>query len=388
MSTVFDVIYLGNFTDIDPTEGNGVAEFENLLINQTFGSPTDPLADHVLEWTSSNPIGFGSGFPVYNNDDNIQGTRPPGPFSPGGNQAFVTQEDSFGAPQVVHIFDSFAAVRATFTYTDGTSASTTFNSELFVVQSTDGDLYLMPFGISGLPSPLLSLGQIQSIEITSAGSVSGAIRASVPGNPNPFVCFARGALIRTATGERPVETLRVGDSIQTLDHGPQTIRWIGSARRAATGTLAPVLFSEGSIGNHQDLYVSQQHRMLLSGHQVELLFGESEVFAPAISLINGNSIRIVDGGQVEYFHILFDTHEVIYANGALSESFHPGEQGWSALDPAMQEEIQTLFPQLLLFGSKGYGSPARPVLKAYEARLWQPSWTPTVPAPNQRPNAA
>jgi len=46
-------------------------------------------------------------------------------------------------------------------------------------------------------------------------------------------CFARGTLIRTETGERPVEELAIGDPLPTLDGTLQRIRWIG--RRAYDG---------------------------------------------------------------------------------------------------------------------------------------------------------
>jgi hypothetical protein len=40
-------------------------------------------------------------------------------------------------------------------------------------------------------------------------------------------CFTAGTLIDTPTGAKPVETLRTGDLVHTLHHGPQSIRWIG-----------------------------------------------------------------------------------------------------------------------------------------------------------------
>ncbi len=62
--------------------------------------------------------------------------------------------------------------------------------------------------------------------------------------------------------------------------------------------------------------------------------------------MNDHLILGDEGGEVEYFHMLLDTHEIIYAEGAPSESFHLGEQGWKALDQATRNEILTLFPEL------------------------------------------
>ncbi len=143
--------------------------------------------------------------------------------------------------------------------------------------------------------------------------------AQLPATSAPYEtlapCFTRGTLIKTDQGERPIEELAAGDMVLTMDHGYQPIRWIGSSKRAATGDLAPILIRKGALGNDRDLRVSPQHRMLLQGWQAELLFGELEVLATAKSLLNDHSILRDEGGEVEYFHMLFDTHEIIYAEG-------------------------------------------------------------------------
>jgi len=183
------------------------------------------------------------------------------------------------------------------------------------------------------------------------------------------LCFTRGTLIKTQTGERLVEDLSAGDMVLTMDHGYQPIRWIGSSKRPATGNMAPILIRKGALGNDRDLRVSPQHRMLLQGWQAELLYGEREVLATAQSLVNDHSIIRVEGGEVEYFHILFDTHEIIYAEGAPSESFHPGEQGWKALDEPTRNEILELFPELSDGDFASYGPSARFNLKHKEGQL-------------------
>ena len=185
----------------------------------------------------------------------------------------------------------------------------------------------------------------------------------------PPVCFTRGTLIKTDQGELAIEELAAGDMVLTMDHEYQPIRWIGSSKRAATGDLAPILIRKGALGNDRDLRVSPQHRMLLQGWQAEMLFGEVEVLATAKSLLNDHSILRDEGGEVEYFHMLFDRHEIIYAEGCLSESFHPGKQGWKALDQATRDEILTLFPQLADGNFNDYGPAARMSLKHKEGKL-------------------
>lgn len=220
-------------------------------------------------------------------------------------------------------------------------------------------------------SDILASYKTGSFVINSTTPLSGQAGAVVfedfEGLTFDMICFTRGARILTPAGERGIEDLRPGDLVETLDNGPQPIRWIGSSRRAAQGDLAPVLIRAGVLGNERDLRVSPQHRMLLSGWQVNLLFGEDEVLVPAKALINGNTILQDPGGVVEYFHMLFDRHEVVWAEGAPSESFHPGQQGWKAIDHAARAEILGLFPELATSFSS-YGPSARASLKGYEGQ--------------------
>ena len=183
------------------------------------------------------------------------------------------------------------------------------------------------------------------------------------------VCFTRGTHIATTQGEILIENLKVGDLVLTMDHGYQPIRWIGSTRVAAVGNLAPILFRKGVLNNVRDLMVSPQHRMFLNGWQAEVLVGEHEVLAAAKHLVNDSTVRRVEGGEVEYFHILFDTHEIIFAEGCPSESFHPGVVGWGALAEESRQEIVTLFPQLEHGNFNAFGDSARVTLKPHEARM-------------------
>jgi len=59
---------------------------------------------------------------------------------------------------------------------------------------------------------------------------------------------------------------------------------------------------------------------------------------------------------------------VIYAEGAATESFHPGEIGLAAVADAAREELFTLFPELRS-APYIYGQTARRCLKKHEAAL-------------------
>ncbi len=182
-----------------------------------------------------------------------------------------------------------------------------------------------------------------------------------------IICFTAGTLILTPSGERRIETLVPGDTVVTLDNGAKPIRWIGQKTVSATGALAPISFSKGVVGNHRELRVSPQHRMLAQGYRAELLFGEPQVLVPAKSLVDDFRVTAHYGGMVTYVHMLFDAHEIVMANGAPSESFYPGEQGLETLTDPARDELFRIFPELRSdIGS--YGPMSRSFIKASEAR--------------------
>ena len=187
-------------------------------------------------------------------------------------------------------------------------------------------------------------------------------------NIETVICFGKGTRVATPYGPRRVEDLKLGDMVLTLDHGPQPLRWIGARNVPALGRFAPIEIAKGALGNSDTLIVSPQHRMLLKGWQAEMHFGTSEVFAAAKHLINDNTIRPRVGGFVTYYHLMFDAHEVIFAEGAASESFHVSDCSLTGVADAARDELFGLFPELRALPS-GHGDTARKCLKAHEAGL-------------------
>ncbi|WP_425052999.1 Hint domain-containing protein [Psychromarinibacter sp. S121] len=182
-------------------------------------------------------------------------------------------------------------------------------------------------------------------------------------------CFVTGTMIRTPNGEVPVERLRVGDLVETQDNGPQPLRWIGRRVTEAAGDFAPIHIDANTFGDHRPLRVSPQHRVLIRDVLSELLFGEPEVLVAAKHLVNGRSVRQVVGGTVEYVHLLFDAHEVVFSEGLPTESFLPGPQTTALFEAEILDEICTLFPELDPRTGDGYGPAARRTLKEYEGRV-------------------
>lgn len=226
---------------------------------------------------------------------------------------------------------------------------------------------------------ILATGTDQVVSFTVTGSDGGDSDTDTV-TINLLICVARGTRVTTLRGEVPVEDLRRGDQVMTMDGDPQPVRWIGARRLSAAELRAdpskyPIRFAPGALGRgrpERALLVSPQHRMLLADWRAELLFGEDQVLVPAMSLVNDHSIRRdTDLDTVEYFHILFDTHEIIFTEGAPTESFHPGKYALAELDAGVREELFDLFPHLR--GGVHYGEAARTILRPWEARLLAPA---------------
>lgn len=194
------------------------------------------------------------------------------------------------------------------------------------------------------------------------------------------ICFTPGTVIATPQGERPVETLRQGDSVLARDGGLRRIRWRGDSRVSGQGSAAPIRLRAGALpGQRADLVVSPQHRMLLSGARLRQVTGLSEAFAPARHLLDGGRVVAEPCAQVTYIHLLLDVHDVVTANGAACESFLPGPMGLGALSDLSREQLFRALPSLRA-DPGSYGPPARPVLRAAESRaVWRPQQD-TTPA--------
>ncbi len=180
--------------------------------------------------------------------------------------------------------------------------------------------------------------------ITGPAGIAAAPRpADVYSAPEDIPCFVAGTRILTPAGEVAVEHLQPGDRVITLDHGAQKVRWVAQRTVLARGAFMPVEFKPGALGNDRPLYVSQQHRMLLSNPLSELYFGSHQVFARALHLINHEDV--VAAGHfklVTYCHFVFDDHEIVFANGARSESLFLGDVDASGkIAPAQGLHSQT-----------------------------------------------
>jgi len=185
---------------------------------------------------------------------------------------------------------------------------------------------------------------------------------------------AIGTMIEVQGGVKAVEDLQVGDLVRTKDSGFQPVRWIASRTLNASdfnadAALRPIRIKAGAFGKAKpsnDLRVSQQHCLLLDDWRCELLFGEDEILAPAMALLNDDTITVDrSDADMTYYHFMFDRHEIVYSNGVESESFHPAFAGVSALDEHKRDELFKLYPELAV-NADSYGETARTTLTEHE----------------------
>lgn len=133
--------------------------------------------------------------------------------------------------------------------------------------------------------------------------------------------FTRGTRITLGTGRQCfVEDLSSGDAVLTRDAGVQPIRWVGHMTQRAVGVFAPVRIKAGTCNNTDDILVSPDHRLCVYQHEDRLGAGRRELLVKARHLVNGSSVERQEGGFIDYVQLLFDDHQIVYANGIAAET--------------------------------------------------------------------
>ncbi|MGI3170716.1 Hint domain-containing protein [Pseudooceanicola sp. C21-150M6] len=229
-------------------------------------------------------------------------------------------------------------------------------------------------------SALGAAGEVSQITYGGGNNESGTIQFS-NGDVATFsgiehiICFASGTQIAVPGGARAVEDLTPGDYVLTRDHGPQPLRWTGRRTVTGRGASMPVVIDAGIFGNDQPLVVSPQHRMLLSSWQADMMFDTPEVLVAAKFLVDGVTIRFEPRPEITYHHICLDRHEILYAEGAETESFLPGPEGLATLTEEDRMSLFKAMPQLC--DGQAPVVPARRILTRREARVVSGMWVPS-----------
>ena len=109
--------------------------------------------------------------------------------------------------------------------------------------------------------------------------------------------------------------------------------------------------------------------MLLKGGAAQALFGTTEVLVRAEDLVNDSSIAVDHAlREVTYIHILLERHNIVFANGIETESFHPSNTALEMVDAAQREGLLAILPEIAR-NPETYGDYARRNLSGSEAAL-------------------
>ncbi|MCA1405365.1 Hint domain-containing protein [Ensifer sp. IC3342] len=185
-----------------------------------------------------------------------------------------------------------------------------------------------------------------------------------PGN-NPGKgqkCLLRGTSVMTPGGEARIEDLRIGDLVETLQGEARAIKWIGRHLYRLSGSswndsVVPIRIRRHALDEHtphRDLYLSAGHALFIDGVLIRVQY-----------LVNGTSIAPAlptEEQEIEYFHIMLDTHDVILAEGTpvetllLEAGIHEGFTNFAEfarLYPAPQPQM-TPFAPIVGYGGRAH----------------------------------
>ncbi len=217
----------------------------------------------------------------------------------------------------------------------------------YTLMAPDGDrIEMLLMQIAGGPHVALPLSPISNTADYTLVAIDSE-PDEVPLADLLCVSFARGTMITLADGRQcAIEALSAGDRVLTRDHGPQEVRWLGKATLRALGAFAPVVITAGTLGNAGDLIVSPHHRIFLYQRRRHAGLQTSELLVQAKHLIDGERVFQRDGGFVDYFSLVFDRHEIIYAEGVPAESLMVNDATLSRLPSDLAEDVKARFPGL------------------------------------------
>jgi hypothetical protein len=365
-STIINGLFFTNYVNFPGTAFTNLRQYA-VLANNRIANPLNSVAQIIGN------IG------VYNETSgNIEGFGPGGGTCTGTKDTATPRAISAGS-ELQLLYDTFQLFRKPFSllnpvitgaYTPGTYIVEEMKVEATITltgSATDQFFFISPttifFGESERVRTLLAGGVLpqnvfwismsrgnfysgtemsgivisgEAIDFYSGGDVLGGVYAldeiTLPNaiitsfNQDPAPCFNKGTQILTQDGYKSVESLKVGDMIQTfgdIDKTHVTLRDSTFQKCVfikktivtfPTQLTALICFKAGSLGDNlpeQDLYVSPNHGMVV---------GDGVIAAKY--LVTGTKIfQNLKKQGIQYYHIELESHSCVKANGALTESF-------------------------------------------------------------------
>ncbi len=144
-----------------------------------------------------------------------------------------------------------------------------------------------------------------------------------PIGPRPTI--AAGALVETVDGPRPIERIRLGDQVVTQTGGPRKVRWILRQELPARGQSTPITLRAPYFGLSNDITVTQEQKIVISGADTEYDFGRRALLVQARELIGhpGATVRC-ECTTMTCYQLLLDEHDCLLVSGAWLSSLFIG----------------------------------------------------------------
>lgn len=198
----------------------------------------------------------------------------------------------------------------------------------------DGKLMLLPLG---------------AVDVHTSQSIIARTKDTAPlplADPT-CLAFTRGTRITLQDGSlAPIEEIADGAHVLTRDGRTAKVVAVLRETVAATGRCARVVIREGAFANDSELVVAAHHKLFVPARRNDLDPDGPDRMEPAIKLVNGLTITAEAGGETEYFHLLLERHEVIYAEGIPCESLLLTNTTRAGLSPELAERLAELAPAI------------------------------------------
>lgn len=164
-------------------------------------------------------------------------------------------------------------------------------------------------------------------------------------------------------GYRAASTLKRGDLVYTPCG--DLVPVLHAVRRTvpARGSFAPVRLRAPYFGLQQDIIVAPEQRLMITGSEVEYLFGTEAALVPAGHLINGVSASGCEAeALISYVQVVLPKHEAVLAAGCAVESLYVGR---------IRRDAKALAASVLCNAARSelpeHARASYPVLKHFEA---------------------
>jgi hypothetical protein len=143
----------------------------------------------------------------------------------------------------------------------------------------------------------------------------------------PAPTITAGSLVDTPEGQRPIESLQLGDRVTTRSHGDQQLRWVLRGRRPNIGFDRQITLAAPWLGLEQDLQLTARQRVELPVDEVQQVLGQDIATLEAGAL--GQDTYDPTCVEAWCFQLLFDMHDCIRVNGIWVEASFVGRLGQS-----------------------------------------------------------